>query len=329
MTMAPAQAVKVFEVGPRDGLQNERQPLSVATRVGLIGELAATGLQHIEAGAFVSPRWVPQMAGSEDVLRQLPNDDRVRYAALVPNLQGFQAAQRAGCREVAVFAAASEAFSRNNINCSIEESFERFAPVLQAARQASIRVRGYVSCVLGCPFSGAVAPEAVAKVARRLHEMGCYEISLGDTIGAGRPDATAQLFEYCAQHVPVAALAGHFHDTWGMAIANVHAALGQGVRTFDSFRSQALAAAPTRLAPAATWPRKMCCTCCTAWATAPVSTWRPWHGLAYTSAPNWAPPTAPAPASPWRQGAPASTDRACSSRTKTTSPQGQEKTNDP
>ncbi|WP_201173678.1 hydroxymethylglutaryl-CoA lyase [Pseudomonas sp. S31] len=232
--MAPAQAVKVFEVGPRDGLQNERQQLSVATRVELIGALAASGLQHIEAGAFVSPRWVPQMAGSDEVLRQLPGDDGVNYTALVPNLQGFQAAQRAGCREVAVFAAASEAFSRNNINCSIDESFERFAPVLQAAKQASVRVRGYVSCVLGCPFSGAVAPEAVAEVARRLYELGCYEISLGDTIGAGRPDATARLIEQCARQLPVTALAGHFHDTWGMAIANVHAALALGVRTFDS-----------------------------------------------------------------------------------------------
>jgi len=234
MTMAPAQAVKVFEVGPRDGLQNEPRQLSVATRVALIGALAASGLQHIEAGAFVSPRWVPQMAGSDEVLRQLPGDDGVNYTALVPNLQGFQAAQRAGCREVAVFAAASEAFSRNNINCSIDESFERFAPVLQAAKQASVRVRGYVSCVLGCPFSGAVAPEAVAEVARRLYELGCYEISLGDTIGAGRPDATARLIEHCARQLPVTALAGHFHDTWGMAIANVHAALAQGVRTFDS-----------------------------------------------------------------------------------------------
>ncbi|WP_329603602.1 hydroxymethylglutaryl-CoA lyase [Pseudomonas putida] len=234
MSMVPMQAVKVFEVGPRDGLQNERQPLSVAARVGLIGELAGTGLRHIEAGAFVSPRWVPQMAGSDEVLRQLPSNDGVSYTALVPNRQGFEAAQRAGCREVAVFAAASEAFSRNNINCSIDESFERFTPVLRAANEASIRVRGYVSCVLGCPFSGAVAPEAVAKVARRLYELGCYEISLGDTIGAGGPDETAQLFELCARQLPVAALAGHFHDTWGMAIANVHAALAQGVRTFDS-----------------------------------------------------------------------------------------------
>ena len=234
MSVVPMQAVKVFEVGPRDGLQNERQPLSVAARVGLIGDLAGTGLRHIEAGAFVSPRWVPQMAGSDEVLRQLPSNNGVSYTALVPNRQGFEAAQRAGCREVAVFAAASEAFSRNNINCSIDESFERFTPVLRAAKEASIRVRGYVSCVLGCPFSGAVAPEAVAKVARRLYELGCYEISLGDTIGAGRPDETAQLFELCARQLPVAALAGHFHDTWGMAIANVHAALAQGVRTFDS-----------------------------------------------------------------------------------------------
>lgn len=227
-------AVKVFEVGPRDGLQNEPRHLSVASRLALIGELAATGLRHIEGGAFVSPRWVPQMAGSDEVFRQLPGDDGIDYSALVPNLQGFEAAQRAGCREVAVFAAASEAFSRSNINCSIDESFERFAPVLNAARETGIRVRGYVSCVLGCPFSGAVAPEAVAAVARRLHELGCYEISLGDTIGAGRPHETARLIEHCARELPVSVLAGHFHDTWGMAIANVHAALALGVRTFDS-----------------------------------------------------------------------------------------------
>jgi len=227
-------AVKVFEVGPRDGLQNEPRHLSVASRLALIGELAATGLRHIEGGAFVSPRWVPQMAGSDEVFRQLPADDGINYSALVPNLQGFEAARQAGCREVAVFAAASEAFSRNNINCSIDESFERFASVLRAATEAGIRVRGYVSCVLGCPFSGAVAPEAVASVARRLHELGCYEISLGDTIGAGRPDETARLIEHCAGQLPVSVLAGHFHDTWGMAIANVHAALALGVRTFDS-----------------------------------------------------------------------------------------------
>lgn len=234
MTMARPHAVKVFEVGPRDGLQNEPRHLSVDSRLTLVRELAATGLRHIEGGAFVSPRWVPQMAGSDELFRRLPSGDGVNYAALVPNLQGFDAALAAGCREVAVFAAASEAFSRNNINCSIDDSFERFAQVLQAANEAGVRVRGYVSCVLGCPFSGAVAPQAVAEVARRLYALGCYEISLGDTIGAGRPEETARLIEHCASEVPVEALAGHFHDTWGMAIANIHAALSQGVRTFDS-----------------------------------------------------------------------------------------------
>jgi len=227
-------AVKIFEVGPRDGLQNEARHLSPETRLALIRQLAATGLRHIEGGAFVSPRWVPQMAGSDAMFRQLPGDDGVNYSALVPNLQGFGVALASGCREVAVFAAASEAFSRNNINCSIDESFERFAPVLRAARETGVRVRGYVSCVLGCPLSGAVAPQVVAAVAERLYALGCYEISLGDTIGAGRPDETARLIEHCAQVVPLAALAGHFHDTWGMAIANIHAALASGVRTFDS-----------------------------------------------------------------------------------------------
>ncbi|MCU1732659.1 MULTISPECIES: hydroxymethylglutaryl-CoA lyase [unclassified Pseudomonas] len=232
--MATSERVKIVEMAARDGLQNEPRHLSVEARLRLIRDLAATGLRHIEGGAFVSPRWVPQMAGAEELFRQLPRDDGVNYSALVPNLQGLEAALRAGCREVAVFAAASEAFSRSNINCSIDESFERFAPVLRAAREAGVRVRGYVSCVLGCPFSGPVATDAVVRVASRLYQMGCHEISLGDTIGAGRPDETARLIEHCARALPITALAGHFHDTYGMAIANIHAALSLGMRTFDS-----------------------------------------------------------------------------------------------
>ncbi|MGV6477292.1 hydroxymethylglutaryl-CoA lyase [Azotobacter vinelandii] len=226
--------VKIVEMGARDGLQNEPTQLSVDARLALISGLAAAGLRHIEAGAFVSPCWVPQMAGTDELFRRLPHNDGVNYSALVPNLKGLEAALESGCREVAVFAAASEAFSRKNINCSIDESFQRFLPVLETARKAGIRVRGYVSCALGCPFSGAVAPQDVADVTSRLYEMGCYEISLGDTIGTGRPDETARLIEHCARRVPVEALAGHFHDTYGMAIANIHAALTEGVRTFDS-----------------------------------------------------------------------------------------------
>lgn len=226
--------VKIVEVGPRDGLQNEPQALPVAARVELVEQLADTGLRHIEAGAFVSPRWVPQMADSGEVLRRLGRRPGVRFSALVPNQQGLEAALAAGCEEVAVFAAASEAFSQRNINCSIDDSLRRFEPVLALARERGVRVRGYVSCVLDCPYGGPVAPQRAGEVAQRLYELGCYEISLGDTLGKGTPDATARLVEHCAERLPLAALAGHFHDTFGMAVANVHAALQAGVRTFDS-----------------------------------------------------------------------------------------------
>ena len=224
----------MVEVGARDGLQNEARSLPVETRVALLEGLVAAGLKTLEAGAFVSPRWVPQMAGTDEVLRRLGRSAGVTYSALVPNLQGLDAALAVGCREVAVFAAASEAFSRKNINCSITESLERFRPVLARAREVGVAVRGYVSCALGCPFSGEVTPGEVARVTTALHEMGCYEISLGDTIGVGTPQATARLIAACATEVPVSALAGHFHDTYGMAVANVQAALEAGVRVFDS-----------------------------------------------------------------------------------------------
>jgi len=224
----------LVEVGARDGLQNEARSLPVETRVALLEGLVAAGLKTLEAGAFVSPRWVPQMAGTDEVLRRLGRSAGVTYSALVPNLQGLDAALAVGCREVAVFAAASEAFSRKNINCSITESLERFRPVLARAREVGVAVRGYVSCALGCPFSGEVTPGEVARVTTALHEMGCYEISLGDTIGVGTPQATARLIAACATEVPVSALAGHFHDTYGMAVANVQAALEAGVRVFDS-----------------------------------------------------------------------------------------------
>lgn len=227
-------AVRLVEVGARDGLQNEARSLPVETRVALLEGLVAAGLKTLEAGAFVSPRWVPQMAGTDEVLRRLGQPAGVTYSVLVPNLQGLDAALAAGCREVAVFAAASEAFSRKNINCSIAQSLERFGPVLAKAREVGVAVRGYVSCALGCPFSGEVAPGEVARVTTALHEMGCYEISLGDTIGVGTPQATARLIAVCAAEVPVSALAGHFHDTYGMAVANVQAALAAGVRVFDS-----------------------------------------------------------------------------------------------
>ncbi|MGE8394150.1 hydroxymethylglutaryl-CoA lyase [Pseudomonas sp. BIGb0427] len=227
-------AVRLVEVGARDGLQNEKLTLSPQIRVQLLQRLADAGLQTLEAGAFVSPRWVPQMAGSDEVFKALPVRPGVTWTALVPNLKGLEAAIAAGCQEVAVFAAASEAFSQKNLNCSIEQSLRQYQQVMVRARDAGIRVRGYVSCVMGCPFTGAVKPEAVAAVSAALFGMGCYEISLGDTIGTGTPAATRALLAACRQVVPVSALAGHFHDTYGMAIANIHAALEADVRVFDS-----------------------------------------------------------------------------------------------
>ena len=226
--------VRLVEVGARDGLQNEKRTLHPQIRVQLLEMLADTGLRTLEAGAFVSPRWVPQMAGSDDVLKALSVRPGVTWTALVPNVKGLEAAMAAGCREVAVFAAASEAFSQKNINCSIAQSLARYQDVMVLARDAGVRVRGYVSCVMGCPFTGYVKPEAVAAVSASLFAMGCHEISLGDTLGSGTPAATKSLIDACRQVVPVSALAGHFHDTYGMAIANIHAALEADVRIFDS-----------------------------------------------------------------------------------------------
>lgn len=227
-------AVRLVEVGPRDGLQNESQVLPVEIRIKLIERLVAAGLRNLEVGAFVSPQWVPQMAGSDDVMRCLAPLPGVTYSALVPNEKGLDAALASGCLEVAVFAAASEVFSQRNINCSIAESLDRFEPVLKKAKESGVAVGGYVSCVLGCPFTGDVAIADVVRVSATLYEMGCYEISLGDTIGTGTPGRTRTLVKACASEIPITALAGHFHDTYGMAVANIHAALESGIRVFDS-----------------------------------------------------------------------------------------------
>jgi len=228
--------VQIVEVGPRDGLQNEPtdRPVSTAVKLELIGRLADAGLRRIEATAFVSPRRIPQMADHEALLRSLSARAGVRYSVLTPNLQGVQAALAAGAQEVAVFGAASETFSQRNIHCSIDESLQRFEQVVQAARAQGVPVRGYVSCALGCPYEGRIAPAAVARVAGALHAMGCYEISLGDTIGVGTPAATLAMLEACAARVPRAQLAGHFHDTYGQALANVYAALQAGIAVFDA-----------------------------------------------------------------------------------------------
>jgi hydroxymethylglutaryl-CoA lyase len=226
--------VKIVEVGPRDGLQNEKHSISLATKLELIERLAAAGLRTIEAGAFVSPKWVPQMADSLQVLQALDLNAGIDYPVLVPNDKGLDAALEAGVREIAVFGAASEAFSHKNINASIAESLLRFESVMKRAQAANIKVRGYVSCVLGCPYEGDIAPYKVAEVARALYDMGCYEISLGDTIGVGTPNKVTAMLDAVTEVVPVTKLAGHFHDTYGMAIANIHTALQAGVRTFDS-----------------------------------------------------------------------------------------------
>lgn len=228
------QKVRLVEVGPRDGLQNEAQLISIADKVQLVDELTASGLSHIEVGSFVSPKWVPQMAGSSKVFAQIQREQGVTYAALTPNLRGFEDALAAGVKEVAVFAAASEAFSQRNINCSISESLERFAPIMEAARLYGIKVRGYVSCVLGCPYEGEIAPQQVAAVSRELIDMGCYEVSLGDTIGTGTPGATRTLLNVVAGQIPRGKLAGHFHDTYGQALANIYASLLEGIEVFDS-----------------------------------------------------------------------------------------------
>jgi hydroxymethylglutaryl-CoA lyase len=226
--------VTMVEVGPRDGLQNEPETVSVETRAMLIEKLADAGLSSIEVGSFVSPNWVPQMADTGKVLALLRPRNGVRYPVLTPNMQGFEAAVAAGVKEVAIFGAASETFSQKNINCSIEESFQRFEPIAQAAKEKGIAVRGYVSCVLGCPYEGEIQTSVVANVAKRLLDMGAFEVSLGDTIGVGTPAKAQAMVEAVAHVVPIEKLAVHFHDTYGQALANIFASLEKGVAIVDS-----------------------------------------------------------------------------------------------
>ncbi|HZB93246.1 MAG TPA: hydroxymethylglutaryl-CoA lyase [Stellaceae bacterium] len=232
--MQHPREVRMVEVGPRDGLQNEAQIVPAATKVALIERLAAAGLPVVEAGSFVSPKWIPQMADTAEVLARMRRREGVSYPVLVPNMKGFDAARAAGVEEIAIFGAASEKFSQRNINCSIAESLERFAPVTAAARQHGMRVRGYISCVVDCPYEGPIAPDAVADVAAKLVALGCYEISLGDTIGTGTPARIQAMIERVAAAVPRERLAVHFHDTYGQALANILASLELGVATIDS-----------------------------------------------------------------------------------------------
>jgi hydroxymethylglutaryl-CoA lyase len=226
--------VRMVEVGPRDGLQNEKSMVPTAVKVELVNRLSDAGLSVVEAASFVSPKWVPQMGDSAEVLAGIARKPGVRYAALTPNLKGLEGALAAKADEVAVFGAASESFSQKNINCSIAESLDRFAPVMEQAKAAGVPVRGYVSCVLGCPYEGEIAPKAVADVAERLFAMGCYEISLGDTIGTGTPTKAQAMIAAVAERVPVEKIAVHFHDTYGQALANILAALQMGVAVVDS-----------------------------------------------------------------------------------------------
>jgi len=231
--MALPSRVRLVEVGPRDGLQNEKTMVPTDVKVALIDLLTDAGFPAIEATSFVSPKWVPQMADAADVMARIRRKAGVRYPVLTPNMKGFEAALAAKADEVAVFVAASETFSLKNINCSIDESLERARPIFDAAAASAVRVRGYISCVLGCPYEGKVDAHKVAEIAGKLHAMGAYEVSLGDTIGTGTAGETKALLAACAERVPIGALAGHFHDTYGQALANVYAALETGVGTFD------------------------------------------------------------------------------------------------
>jgi len=229
-----ARKVRIVEVGPRDGLQNEKQSIATDIKVGLVDRLTGAGLPAIEAAAFVSPKWVPQMADGAEVMARIKRKPGVAYPVLVPNMKGFESAVAAGVEEIAVFGAASESFSQKNINSTIAQSLARFEPVVAAAHEKGIKVRGYISCVLGCPYEGEIAPKAVADVAKALYEMGCYEVSVGDTIGVGTPARTLAMLEAVARHVPVDRIAGHYHDTYGQALANIYASLEFGVAVFDS-----------------------------------------------------------------------------------------------
>ena len=228
------KTVTLVEVGPRDGLQNEATLLSTPEKVKLIKELASAGLRIVEAGSFVSPKWVPQMADSAEVLRGLDKEGAQQYPVLVPNLRGLQEAIDAGAKDIAVFAAASDTFSQKNINCTIDESLTRYQGVIEQALAANIRVRGYVSCVLGCPYEGEIALSAVTRVATALYEMGCYEVSLGDTLGVGTPEKAKLMLAAVAEKMPLEHLAVHFHDTYGQALANIYACLTLGVSKIDS-----------------------------------------------------------------------------------------------
>ena len=237
MSGAYPESVKIVEVGPRDGLQNEKQTIPAATKIEFVNRLSASGLRTIEVTSFVSPKWIPQLADATEVFTGIDKRDGVSYPVLVPNAKGMQRALEAGAKEVSIFTAASESFNRKNINCSIAESMDRFEPVMETAREHGIKVRGYISTVIGCPYEGPIAPHAVAEVAERLDAMGCYEISLGDTIGVGTPLKAQRMLSAVAERVPMDRLAVHFHDTYGQALANILGCLQMGAGVVDASTS--------------------------------------------------------------------------------------------
>ena len=263
------KSVKIVEVGPRDGLQNEKNIVPAAVKIEFINRLSQTGLKTIEATSFVSPKWIPQLADAEEVYKGIEKKSGVAYPVLVPNEQGMQRALAAGAKDVSIFTAASETFNQKNINCSIAESIERFKPVMALAAEHKIRVRGYISTVIGCPYEGSIKPEVVAHIARQLAKLGCYEISLGDTIGVGTPVKAQRMLRGVAAEVPMQKLAVHFHDTYGQALANIHACLELGVSVVDSSVS-GLGGCPYAKGATATWPPRMCCSCSPAWALKPA-----------------------------------------------------------
>lgn len=232
--MSLPKHVRIVEVGPRDGLQNEKQPIDAATKISLIERLADSGIVHIESGSFVNPKWVPQMAGSDEILSDVQRKDGVVYSALTPNIQGFGRAVLANTDEVAIFTAASESFTQKNINCSIAESIKRFEPIMDEAKSRNMKVRCYVSTALGCPYEGYVDPVKVAEIARQLYDMGCYEVSISDTTGVATPASTQRVLEECLKLIPLENLAVHMHDTYGQALANILIALQMGISVVDS-----------------------------------------------------------------------------------------------
>lgn len=287
--------VKVVEVGPRDGLQNEKSPVSTEAKVELVNRLSDAGFVNVEAASFVSPRWVPQMADGADVMARIQRRPGTLYSALTPNMKGFEAAAAALADEVVIFSAASEAFSQKNINCSIAESIERFVPVARAAKDAGIRLRGSISCALGCPYQGEVPVASVVDVVKRLAALGCDEIDIADTIGVGTAGRVKAVMEAAAAAFPLDRLSGHFHDTYGQALLNILASLEVGVAIFHASVA-GLGGCPYAKGRPATSPPKTCCTCCMAWGCAPASTWTRWCWPA-TSSPRPSagrPPRAPA-----------------------------------